>query len=311
MRALEDIAALYAPVLGDASFFASPERVHFRFRSAGVRRDDVEVRDARFTSRVETYASDVSARFERVVENREAAARFYDHTSGPRPTIVLVHGYRSGQYAIEEVAWPIDWMLSQGLDVVVFVLPFHGLRAAPGRGPAFPSSDPRFTIEGFRQAIGDLRALVRHLHERGSKDVGVMGMSLGGYTAALFASLEPSLAFAIPMIPLASFADVAREANRLVGSASERDLQHTALERAFAIASPLHRPLAIGVERTLVIAAEVDRITPPSHAKKIATHWGSPLSVFPGGHILQLGRREGFRSMMALLRREGILPARG
>jgi pimeloyl-ACP methyl ester carboxylesterase len=308
IAALEDIAKTYAAA-EDEKFFASAEKVHFRSFDVGTRKG-ARVRDVRFTSRVETFASALSEKFERVIENREGAARLYEHDASglpARPAIVLVHGYRSGQFAIEEIAWPIDWMLSRGLDVALFVLPFHGVRAQPGRGPMFPASDPRFTIEGFRQAIGDLRALITHLRARGAPHVGMMGMSLGGYTTALYASLDASLAFAVPMIPLASFADVARDAGRLVGNQEEQELQRAALERAFSIASPLARKLAIPKTRALVLAAEGDRITPLSHARKIADHWDTPLVTFPGGHIVQLGRRDAFRAVMTMLRREGIV----
>ena len=43
--------------------------------------------------------------------------------------------------------------------------------------------------EGFGHAIYDLRALAMFLRKRGASAVGVMGMSLGGYTTGLWASV--------------------------------------------------------------------------------------------------------------------------
>ena len=58
-----------------------------------------------------------------------------------------------------------------------------------------------------------------------------MGMSLGGYTTALFGDRRIRLAFAVPIIPLASLADFAREQGRLGETPHETELQHRALER--------------------------------------------------------------------------------
>jgi pimeloyl-ACP methyl ester carboxylesterase len=67
------------------------------------------------------------------------------------------------------------------------------------------------TNEGFRQAVTDIRSLARWLRNRGAPHVGVMGMSLGGYTSALVATVmsQDEIDFVMPMIPLASIATMA------------------------------------------------------------------------------------------------------
>jgi pimeloyl-ACP methyl ester carboxylesterase len=215
---------------------------------------------------------------------------------------VLVHGYRTGHFALEERVMPVSWLYGRGLDVALFVLPFHAARTAPGRA-LFPSSDPRLSNEGFRQAMLDLRALIRWLRARGAPAVGALGMSLGGYTVSLLGTVEDDLAFVVPVIPLASIADFARDGQRYVGTDDEQRLQHEALERALRAVSPLARPPRLASDRVLVIAGDADRITPVAHAQRLATHFGAPLETFPGGHLLQFGRAEAFRSVGKLLRR--------
>jgi dienelactone hydrolase len=178
-------------------------------------------------------------------------------------------------------------------------LPFHAVRAAKDRRgpPPFPGADPRMTNEGFRQAMFDLRALVAFLKKaRGAPSVGVMGMSLGGYSTSLLATVERDLSFVVPIIPLASLADFAQEQGRL-GSGEEARMQHDALEEANRIVSPLARPSLVPSERVLVVAAASDRITPMSHAERLAKHFGSELVRFEGGHLLQFGRGEAFRTI--------------
>jgi len=188
--------------------------------------------------------------------------------------------------------------------VALFTLPFHGLRADPLRRgpPEFPGADPRFSNEGFRQVIGDLRNFVHWLKEQGHPEVGVMGMSLGGYTAALLATVEAELSFCIPVIPLASLADFAREQGELSAASEAEAEEHALLERIYRVVSPLERTPRIAPSRTLVVAAKADRITPVAHARRLAAHFGSPLVSWHGGHLLQLGRDACFRRVETLLR---------
>jgi dienelactone hydrolase len=270
-----------------------------------------EVVDWYWPSAFELHCTDVADRYLRHGENRTAAARLFLHTDRPRPAVLLLHGYRSGQWALEERMWPIEWLFAKGLDVVLPVLPFHAVRAPSLGAPLFPGSDPRITNEGFRQAVLDLRGLAHHLLDRGAPDVGVMGMSLGGYTASLLATVEPRLSFAVPMIPLASIAHMARSLGRFTGSPAEQRAQFEALEAAHRAVSPLGRTPRVDPARMLVLAAEGDRITPIDHARWLAQHFSAPLHVFQGGHILQFGRGDAFRAVGRLLGRLGLFSRGG
>jgi pimeloyl-ACP methyl ester carboxylesterase len=215
-----------------------------------------------------------------------------------------------GYPVIEEPQWPIAWLRKRGLDVALPVLPFHALRAGARRGPPnFPSADPRVTNEAFRQAASDIVALAQWLRARGAPHVGIMGVSLGGYTSALLATVTDAFDFVMPMIPLASVADFAREQGRL-GDGESALAQHAALERANWIASPLARALRVPSDRALVVAAEADRITPRAHAQRIATHFGCELVTIPGGHLLQFGRSEAFRALARKLESAAIIAPR-
>lgn len=295
---------------------APPETLFGRAGEAGVWEhlgsrpiDGGEVVDVRWRSGYQPLADEdeVLERWARRPENAWAHARLYLHDR-PRPTALLLHGYLGGNYRVEERAWPVRWMFDRlGLDVALPVLPHHGPRGKRGRRPLLPASDPRLTVEGFRQAAWDLLTLRRALTARGSPAVGVMGMSLGGYTTALALTADPELAFGVPFIPLASIADFARDGGRLVGLPSQQREQHAALERAMAPVSPVHRAPLVDPEAILVVAGRADRITPPSHARRLAEHFEAPLHVFDGGHLLQIGRDEAFREVARMLRRRGLL----
>ena len=244
-------------------------------------------------------------------ENAWSHARLWLHRDRPRPTAVLIHGYMGGSYPLEERAWPMRWMFEQlGLDLALPVLPFHGPRNGSRRRPRFPGIDPRFNVEGFRHAVFDLMSLRRALVARGAPAVGLMGMSLGGFTTALTSCADDEVAFAAPIIPLASIADFARDAGRLVGTPEQQGEQHAAIERSVALVSPLGRAPKIASERVRVVAGRADRITPVAHAERLAAHFDAPLCTFYGGHLLQLGRAEGFREIARMLRDLDLLAPR-
>jgi hypothetical protein len=128
-----------------------------------------------------------------------------------------------------------------------------------------------------------------------------MGMSLGGYTSALTATIEPSLSFAVPVIPLACLADFARDSGRL-GPPPGSSIEHEALSGVYQPISPLARPGLLPKERMLIVGAQGDAITPMRHAERLAAHFEAPLVSFAGGHLMQLGVREAWRKVKGFWR---------
>lgn len=220
-------------------------------------------------------------------ENQRATARAWLHET-PRPAMVCIHGYLGGWYPMEETVFEASRWYRRGLDVMFAVLPFHGPRAPQGRAGIFPGRDPWRTVEGFAHAVHDLRAWRRWLHQRGCARVGTLGMSLGGYTAALLATVDP-WDFTVLMIPLASLADVYFDHRE--GRAEEPPAWvRPRIEDAFSVVSPTARPSKVAPHAARVLAATGDRITPRHHATRLQQHFGCELDAFAGGHLLQLGR---------------------
>ena len=227
-----------------------------------------------------------------VTHNRVAQARWFQHADGPRPCVLVLHGYMTGAYVLEERLWPVRSLYDQGYDVVLSVLPFHAGRRDRSRGlrpPAFPSSDPRFTIEGFRQLVFDQRSLIRYLLDSRVASVGVLGMSLGGYSASLLATVEAALSFAGLVIPLAAIDRFAQRHGRLAGAPDEQEAPALALHDAQRVVSPLARRPLVASERVVVVEGASDHVTGPAHARLLAEHFGADCLRFDGGHVLQLG----------------------
>lgn len=254
-----------------------------------------ELQDLSWPSDYDPIEQDVARVYEAYQANHTARARVWwqGQAHDNAHTIILVHGYAGGQYALEERIWPIKTFLSKGLQVVLFVLPHHGERkAAQYAQPLYPSRDVRLTLEGIRQSVHDLRALMSWLRQRGSTHVGVMGMSLGGYVTSLLATVEPELDFCVPLIPLASFADWAEQMDTLVPIPELRTRHYEAIKRVSACISPLSRPRLITNHHMMILGATSDQVTPLSHAKQLSEHFEAPLKTFQGGHLLQIGRAQ-------------------
>jgi len=249
-------------------------------------------------------SADLREKYMRARANRTARARWFRHAGAPRPCVVLVHGYMAGTYAIEERLWQVKRLFKSGLDVVLTVLPLHGPRRSETRGyrpPAFPSSDPRFTIEGFRQVVFDHRALLDYLRSAGVTDLGIMGMSLGGYSAALLATLERELRFAVFFVPLAAIEDFAHQSGAMTGSEEEQLAVRDALRAAQLMVSPFARASLVPADRVIVVAGESDRVTGVQQARRLAEHFGAEMSLFHGGHLLHAGREQAFAPVWRLL----------
>jgi pimeloyl-ACP methyl ester carboxylesterase len=318
---VRDPAALLE--IGQA-FYSSPETRARYFAPPGLpsicetareRLPAGAILELRWDSAFEPLYPKIADEYRGYVENAIAHARHLRHDR-PARTIVFIHGWGGGNFWLEERAFAARWFYRLGYDVLLFQLPFHGLRTprqARFSGALFPTANVFRTNEAFAQTLCDLRGLVGWLQGRGVPEVGLMGMSLGGYATALCASCEPGCAFAIPMIPAVSFAELLWEHGK--GSSERRAAERAgvtkaALERVFAVHAPLEHTPLVPHARRFIIAGVGDRITPPEQARLLWEHWQRPqIHWFDGAHLLQFGRGDAYRAVHRFL--AGIGPGTG
>jgi pimeloyl-ACP methyl ester carboxylesterase len=319
---LVGLAAAYGDgTLGHPSrFFPAPADPTVKITPVGNGPLGTQVVDLSYPSEYEPFLPAARDLHLRVTENLTSHARWWTSGRG-RPTIVLLHGWGGGNHWVTERAFAVPYWLRHGYDVAAFVLPFHGDRA-PGAQPMramrsgalFPSPNPMRTNEAFGQAILDLRGLSRFLRRRGAPVVGALGMSLGGYTTALWASVAGpddagGIDFAVAMIPAVSMARLMwrhGEHSPERARAAKAGITEDLLIDAFAVHTPTTRPARLPRERLFVIAGRGDRITPPDHAEALAAHWGVGVRWFDGGHLAQVGRGDAFRDVRRELGKLGF-----
>ena len=193
-----------------------------------------------------------------------------------------------------------------GLDVALVTLPFHGARCprtARYSGEPFGSWNVGRLNESVRQSVHDVDLVMRWIASESDAPVGIIGLSLGGYVTSLLASLRPTPAFIVPVVPAVSLAALPSQLfalSRHRHAAGGPPLSQEQLEAAYRVHSPLTYALAVPKERVLIIAARGDRIVPPEHPHALwkalgepAIHWysGSHFAPFRRPDILAAGQR--------------------
>jgi pimeloyl-ACP methyl ester carboxylesterase len=236
--------------------------------------------------------------YARHTNNGIARAQHWRHEDGPRPTLVVVHGFGASPAWFNVAFFSLRTVFANGWDVLLYTLPFHGgRRTSRGvNGIDLLRFGMAHLSEAMLHAIHDLRVFIDRLFETGAPRVGITGLSLGGYVSGLAAAVEDRLDFAVPnaavvwLPPLLDAwfpASVTTKALRAAFGV-DRDL----LERALALHSPLNYAPLLPRDRLMVIAGLGDRLAPPEQSLMLWEHWERPeLHWFPGSHVIHLGRR--------------------
>ena len=232
----------------------------------------------------------------------------------PRGTVLALHGFTMGNPRIDAFMLLANHWYRRGLDVALLTLPHHGERTPPGArfsGEHFAVPHVARLGEAVREAIYEIRQVVYYLREESGAPAGVIGLSLGGYLAALSAGLCDDLDFVVPIVPPVCIGDLAwrfftRTSHYRRGGPSA--LSQEDLRRSFYVHSPLAHPLRVPPERVMIVAGRGDRIVPPEHPTALWKSWGEPrIHWFSGSHLAPFGRGRTARAILRHLESIGIL----
>lgn len=206
----------------------------------------------------------------------------------PAPWLICVHGTEMGRAAVD-LALFRAWHLHEkhGLNVLLPVLPMHGPRARGlPPGAVFPGEDALDDVHATAQAVWDTRRLLSWVRaQEPDSAIGVNGMSLGGYIAALVASLESGLTCAILGVPVADLvALLCRHAGLKHDDPRRRTL--TLAEPLGRMTSPLSLTPRIPEHGRFFYAGVADQVVDPrTQTIPLWEHWGQPeIFWYQGGH---------------------------
>jgi len=247
-----------------------------------------------FESEFEPQDPEIRQAYLDVRANRTAHAVLWRREGRRRPTLICVHGYEMGRTAIDARLWNVEELRrTLGFDVAAVVLPLHGVRASGRRsGAGFLDGHPLFASAAVAQAVWDLRRIWGWLHTEGASGIGVLGFGLGGYIAAVLASVEDGLACSVPAFPVVSLENLVWRQMAPVRRAEVRaaGLTEHLLKTAWSRHSPLRMRPRVSHEARLIVGGSADRIVPPAEVAALWEHWGRPsVHWAPGGHFAWIG----------------------
>lgn len=248
--------------------------------------------------------------------NRTAWAEHWRHGDRPRPTLIAIHGFTADPYWLNSRFLALPWFYKLGYDILLVTLPFHGRRqekTSPYSGHGWFSHGFCHMNETMAHAIHDIRVFMDHLEDSGVPQMGVTGISLGGYTSALLASVDDRLACAIPNVPVVSIMDIMLEwfpAGWIVRAGLKLgDISIEEARASVAVQSALSYKPLLPHNRLMLIAGAGDRFAPPKHTRLLWEHWKRcRLHWFPGNHLIHLDQGRYLRAMRSFMRHIGFVP---
>jgi pimeloyl-ACP methyl ester carboxylesterase len=267
------------------------------------------VEDISFPSSFTAINPAMRSRWNGLGRNNIVRAQHWRHDDGPRPTLCVVHGFMGSSYLANGRFFSMPWYYRAGYDVLLYTLPFHGQRAekySPFSGFGYFAGGLSGFAESMAQAVHDFRSIVDYLRHTGVQRVALTGISLGGYTSALVASVEDRLEAVIPNCPVvtpSTMFDQWFPANKLVGLGLQlSNISRDELDAGLAYHCPLNYQPRVAKDRRMIITGLADRMAPPGQAEMLWKHWDyCTLHWFPGSHVLHVSQLDYRRRMTSFL----------
>lgn len=242
----------------------------------------------------------ISAVHVRHVESNTARLYVYRHGRlGERPVQLWVPGLYVSELALTLLRPLFLGALERGVDLIVYVPPYH-LERTPlgfGSGDAVLATALSDHLAVIAQGVADLRAVVRWLRREQVSTLGVFAGSLGANLALQVARFErsdagPAFDFFTAMIPLIDFRALILERpefapvrNKLAAGGASL----ARLEQLYAALDPSGAPCPLEPGSISVLAARYDQVTPRAPRER----WQARCSVtrvreFERGHATML-----------------------
>jgi len=268
------------------------------------------VQNIRFDSSFEAVNPALREQCRGFTRNNVVHAQHWRHDDGPHPTLCVIHGFMGSPYLFNGLFFSLPWFYKSGYDVLLYTMPFHGSRAekgSPFSGYGFFANGFSGFAEAMAQAVHDFRSIIDYLESTGVDRIGLTGMSLGGYTSALIASVDDRIQAVIPNVPVVAPDQTVDEwfpANKVVQLRSLLSNTDSELTKAATrFSSPLNYDPLVPKDRRLIITGLGDRLAPPEQAEMLWEHWDRcAFHWFPGNHILHVSQPDYLRRMTRFMR---------
>jgi dienelactone hydrolase len=207
---------------------------------------------------------------------------------GRRPGVIVLH-ILGGDFDLSRLFCRA--LAQQGTAALFVKMPYYGPRRQPGSTARMVSGDPQETIRGMTQAVLDVRQAAAWLaaqEEIDGQQLGIMGISLGGITAALAATAEPRLEKVCLLLAGGDVGRVVWDAPFLKGL-RERWLAAGGTKESFLEAMRAVDPVTYGQNvrgrKILMLNASRDELVPRACTESLWRAFGEPEIIWwDAGH---------------------------
>jgi dienelactone hydrolase len=213
---------------------------------------------------------------------------FQPTTPGKHPGVIVLH-ILGGDFALSRLF--CRTLAHHGVAALFLKMPYYGPRRQPEVKARMVSVDPHETVRGMTQAVLDVRQATAWLGSRPEVDdqqLGIMGISLGGITAALAASAEPRLKNICLILAGGDIGEVAWNAPHLVKLRERWLADGGTKEQLIALlreVDPATYARAVTGRRILMLNAAQDEVIPPACTESLWRGLGQPEIVWwEAGH---------------------------
>jgi len=283
-------------VVNPQTFFCLPEKMPAYHIETQAPYHNGTYQVIAFPSLYEPQNPFVRQRYLSYSENRTGYLIRWVHGDMPRKTVLCVHGFMMGSPREAERMFKISKLFALGLDVALCIHPFHWKRISGPRSARriyLTLGDAAFTNECIAHSVYDLDNAFSILNDLGASETGMIGASLGGYVAGLYACLRREIKFAALMVPGLSF--LRPMSPDMFYKRAPFDLvwrEHA--RRAADFHSPLNLRPQIPTENILVVASRGDKICPFDLVEQLRQRWElSRCHYRTGGHWLVFDKLRG------------------
>ncbi|MEX0678290.1 MAG: alpha/beta hydrolase family protein [Pirellulales bacterium] len=214
---------------------------------------------------------------------------FCPTAAGPKPGVVVLH-ILGGDFDLARLFCRA--MATRGVAALFLKMPYYGERRQEGSPARMVSMDPYETARGMTQAALDIRQAAGWLaaqQEIDDKQIGVLGISLGGITAALAAGIEPRLTKACLILAGGDMGEVAWQSTEMTELREHWTAAGHTKEELFEVLRPVDpvtyaRP--VPGRKILMLNASRDEVVPPACTRALWRAFGEPEIVWwDAGHF--------------------------
>jgi predicted alpha/beta hydrolase family esterase len=242
--------------------------------------------------------------------NQTAYLVRWTHNDAGRKTVLCLHGYMLGEPHQAERMFGVKKLFRAGLDVALFITPFHWRRAPEQksqRGIFLQPDNVPMTCECLGQAMYDLESTLLILQNRDAGPVGLIGASLGGYNTSLYAALSDKAAFAAMIVPAVSFSTPFGPETARLSFVPDAVFQQK-INRVWEFHAPYRMTPKLPAEDMLVVASRGDKLCAFEKVKMLCDNWQiKNVRFLTGGHWLVFNNHARGKAWYGFLAQKGFL----